>query len=77
MVKLKTVPEFQEYPTNLKYICNCTVHTYWCIVCTVPFNGVWTFVYGTWATATLMYQLLQFRLVWCETFDKYVHEYHE
>ena len=36
--------------TDLKYIWNCTVHSSRCIVCTVPFNRVRTFVYGTQAT---------------------------
>ena len=52
------------YYTDLKYILNCTVHTSRCIVCTVPFNRVRTFVNGTQATVALMYKLLQFRLVW-------------
>ena len=42
--------------TDLKYIWNCTVHTYQCIVCTVPVNRV--------STVAHMYQLLLFKLVW-------------
>ena len=35
-----------------------------CIVCTVPFNRIKNFVYGSRATVALLYQLLLFRYVY-------------
>ena len=42
-----------------------------CKVCTVPFNRVRTSMYGTRATVALIYQLLQFRLLWCKWRDEW------
>ena len=58
-----------RFEVHLKLYC-CTLND--AIVCTVTSNRVRTFVYGTRAIVALMYQLLQFRLVWSEEAGLYL-----
>ena len=59
--KVKTVGA-HRFKAHLKMYCTQLNGAQF--VLSQPFNRVRTFVYGTRATLALMYQLLQFRLVW-------------